>query len=88
MTTTTTTCTYLGNSTTACGCTTVMGKSYCAEHIYIVYKQGTARAKRKKELTTVDKVRMVEELMHEAIAELEAEGFDVYGERELDLDRL
>jgi hypothetical protein len=65
-----------------------MGKSYCAEHIYIVYKQGTARAKRKKELTTVDKVRMVEELMHEAIAELEAEGFDVYGERELDLDRL
>lgn len=77
----------MGNSTTACGCPTVMGKSYCAEHIYIVYKQGTARAKRKKELTTVDKVRMVEELMHEAIAELEAEGFDVYGERELDLDR-
>jgi len=85
---TTDTCTYMGNSTTACGCPTVMGKSYCAEHIYIVYKQGTARAKRKKELTTVDKVRMVEELMHEAIAELEAEGFDVYGERELDLDRL
>lgn len=78
----------MGNSTTACGCPTVLGKSYCAEHIYIVYKQGTARARRKKELTTVDKVRMVEELMHEAIAELEAEGFDVYGERELDLDRL
>lgn len=88
MTTTTTTCTYMGNSTTPCGCPTVMGKSYCAEHIYIVYKQGTARARRKKELTTVDKVRMVEELMHEAIAELEAEGFDVYGERELDLDRV
>ena len=88
MTTTITDCTYMGNSTTACGCPTVLGKSYCAEHIYIVYKQGTARAKRKKELTTVDKVRMVEELMHEAIAELEAEGFDVYGERELDLDRL
>jgi hypothetical protein len=88
MTTTITDCTYMGNSTTACGCPTVMGKSYCAEHIYIVYKQGTARARRKKELTTVDKVRMVEELMHEAIAELEAEGFDVYGERELDLDRL
>jgi hypothetical protein len=88
MTTTIPDCTYMGNSTTACGCPTVMGKSYCIEHIYIVYKQGTARAKRKKELTTVDKVRMVEELMHEAIAELEAEGFDVYGERELDLDRL
>ena len=88
MTTTISDCTYMGNSTTACGCPTVLGKSYCAEHIYIVYKQGTARAKRKKELTTVDKVRMVEELMHEAIAELEAEGFDVYGERELDLDRV
>jgi hypothetical protein len=34
----------------------------------------------------VDKVRIVEELMHEAIAQLEAEGFDCYGERELDLD--
>jgi hypothetical protein len=48
-----------------------------------VYQKGTARAKRKKELRTVDKVRMVEELMNEAIAELEAEGFDVYGRREL-----
>jgi hypothetical protein len=80
-------CTYLGDALTPCGCTpTVLGKSYCAEHVFLVYKKGTARAKRKKELTTVDKVRIVEELMHEAIAELEAEGFDCYGERELDLD--
>ena len=88
MTTTTTTCTYLGEGTSPCGCATVQGRSYCTEHIYLVYKQGTARAKRKKELSIVDKVRLVEELMHEAIAELEAEGFDVYGERELDLDRV
>ena len=80
-------CTYLGDALTPCGCMpTVLGKSYCAEHVFLVYKKGTARAKRKKELTTVDKVRIVEELMHEAIAELEAEGFDCYGERELDLD--
>jgi hypothetical protein len=81
------TCTYMGDALQACGCSpTVLGKSYCIDHVYLVYKEGTARAKRKKELTIVDKVRLVEELMHEAIAELEAEGFDVYGERELDLD--
>jgi hypothetical protein len=54
----------------------------------MVYKLGTARAKRHKEIRTVDKVRLVEQLINEAIAELEAEGFDCYGERELDLDRI
>jgi hypothetical protein len=82
------TCTYLGESTTACGCTTVMGKSYCAEHLFKVYKQGTARARRKKELLTVDKVRIVEQLLNDAIAELEAEGYDCYAERELGLEEL
>ena len=79
-------CTYLGETTTACGCATVLGRSYCAEHVYLVYKQGTARAQRKKELATVDKVRIVEELMNSAVLELELEGFDCYGEVELDLD--
>jgi hypothetical protein len=32
----------------------------------------------------VDKVRIVESLMNEAIQELEAEGFDCYGSGELD----
>ena len=60
------TCTYIGDGA---GCTapSLPGRNYCAEHLYVVYKQGTARAKRKKELTIVDKVRIVEELMHEAI---------------------
>jgi hypothetical protein len=48
----------------------------------MVYKQGTARAKRHKEIRTVDKVRIVESLMNEAILELEAEGFDCYGDSE------
>jgi hypothetical protein len=77
----------MGTAPVACGCATVLGKSYCAEHIYLVYKQGTARAKRHKEVRTVDKVRIVEQLLNEAVAELEAEGFDCYGERELDLDQ-
>jgi hypothetical protein len=42
----------------------------------MVYKVGTARARRKKEERTVDKVRLVESLMNEAIAELDAEGFE------------
>jgi len=81
-------CAYLGTATRACGCATVPGRSYCAEHMALVYQKGTARARRHKETRTVDKVRLVEQLMMEAIAELEAEGFDVYGERELDLDTL
>jgi hypothetical protein len=34
----------------------------------------------------VDQVRIIEQLMNEAVAELEAEGFDCYGERELVID--
>jgi hypothetical protein len=34
----------------------------------------------------VDRVKVVEQLMNEAIAELEAEGFDCYGKRELTLE--
>jgi hypothetical protein len=78
----------MGTASTACGCATVLDKSYCAEHVFLVYKQGTARARRHKEVLTVSKVRIVEQLMHEAIAELEAEGFDCYGQRELDLNEL
>lgn len=75
-------CTYIGDGT---GCTLecLPGKSYCDQHYFLVYKQGTARAKRKKELSIVDKVRMVEDLLNEAVTELEAEGFDVYGDKEL-----
>lgn len=79
------TCTYMGSAVTACGCASLAGKNYCAEHYYTVYQKGTARAKRKKEIRTVDKVRLVESLMNEAIEQLEAEGFDVYGQRETGL---
>jgi len=89
--TTTTACQYIGSNdhstlTPTCCSPAVAGRAYCTEHLYVVYKQGTARAKRHKEIRTVDKVRMVESLMNEAIAELEAEGYDVYGERDLELD--
>jgi len=74
-------CQWIGNGE-GCNHTAVEGRSYCTEHLAMVYKMGTARARRKKEERTVDKVRIVESLMNEAIAELEAEEFDCYGDSE------
>jgi hypothetical protein len=51
-----------------------------------VYKEGSNLRTRHKDIRTVDKVRQVEQLMNEAIAELEAEGFDCYGNKELDME--
>ena len=86
--TTTSQCQYIGAQGTqpTCTHTALEGRSYCLEHLAVVYKAGTKRATRHKELRTVDKVRIVESLMNEAIAELEAEGFDCYGDGELDKD--
>ena len=88
MTHTTHTCQYIGEQGTQPTCThaALPGHSYCAEHLALVYKQGSKRATRHKEIRTVDKVRIVESLMNEAIAELEAEGFDCYGDSELNKD--
>ena len=80
-----TTCTDIGAQGTQGTCThpALPGRSYCLEHLALVYKLGTARAKRHKEQRTVNKVRIIESLMNEAIEQLEAEGFDCYGDSEL-----
>ena len=79
-------CLYIGGEgyKPTCTHTALAGHSYCAEHLALVYKQGSKRATRHKEIRTVSKVRLVDSLMNEAIAELEAEGFDCYGNSELD----
>ena len=84
MTNTTHLCQYIGEQGTTPTCThaALEGRSYCIEHLALVYKSGTNRARRHKEIRTVDRVRIVESLMNEAIAELEAEGFDCYGDSE------
>jgi hypothetical protein len=82
-----TNCCWIGNGE-GCGAECLPDRSYCLEHLTRVYKQGTARARRKKEIQTVNKVRIVENLLNEALQELEAEGFDCYGERELGLEEL
>ena len=87
------TCTYIGTGTStspyACTCTApaLAGRSYCAEHVGLVYKAGTARATRHKEKRIVDRVRLIESLFNEAIEQLEAEGFDCYGDSELKTNR-
>jgi len=52
---------------------TVAGKSYCVEHVDLVYKKGTA-VHRKKDIRTSNNVRLIEQLMNEAIEELIEEG--------------
>jgi len=76
-----TACTYMGNSATACGHPTLAGKSYCAEHYAMVYKVGSG-TRRKKDERIAAAVWSVQDSFNEAVAELEAEGFDVWGDSE------
>lgn len=70
------TCTYMGTSTTPCGCPTVYAKSYCIEHVALVYKTGTARARRVKDTKTAAAVWDLESEFNAAVEELIAEGYD------------
>ena len=81
-----TTCTYIGNSDYAvlhptCCAAVVPGRSYCLEHLFVVYKEGTA-VNRKKDKRTAESVWNIQDAFNEAITELEAEGFDCYGDSE------
>ena len=53
---------------------TVKGRSYCAEHLWLVYKEGTA-VHRRKDTRVASDVRLWESLFNEAVEELESEGF-------------
>ena len=78
-----TTCQYIGTGA-RCTAPTLEGKSYCAEHYAVVYKVGSGR-QRKKDTLMAAKVRLVQHMFYEACEQLEAEGFDVYGDSELEL---
>jgi len=70
-----------------CSAHSAQDSSYCVQHYGQVYKLGSGK-QRKKDTRTAEKVRLVQQLMQEAIDQLEAEGFDVYGdsEREVTVD--
>jgi len=67
-------CEWIGEGE-GCDHLAVEGRSYCEQHLWLVYQQGTA-VKRKKDLRTVDSVRTWTTLMDEAVQELEDEGYD------------
>lgn len=83
-------CTYLGQdydprthkgATPYCGShDLVAGTLYCQEHYAVMYQKGSSLRRRRKDQLRADSVRQLESLFHEAVAELELEGFDVYGE--------
>ena len=69
-------------------CNPVVLASYCAEHYSVVYAKGTRLGKRVKDMRRAEELRQLVSLFNEAVEQLEAEGFDCYGdsEQELDLD--
>ena len=83
-----TTCTYIGSTLDdyarlqpSCCAPVVAERSYCADHLWLVYKEGTA-VHRKKDKRTAESVWNIQDAFNEAITELEAEGFDCYGDSE------
>ena len=70
------TCTYLGNSIEPCGCAVVPGRSYCEQHLWVVYQKGTAK-RRRKDTRIANNVWDIENALNEAIEELQEEGFDI-----------
>lgn len=76
-----TTCAWIGNGE-GCKHAAVPGRSYCSEHIWFVYKEGSAQGKRKKDAKIAAAVWDLESEFNSAVEELEAEGFDVFGDSE------
>ncbi len=70
-------CWYKGTAEHECGKATVEGRNWCADHIWLIYREGTAQRRRKKDLRVADSVRMWENLLNEAVEELIDEGFDL-----------
>jgi hypothetical protein len=68
-------CTYMGNAVKPCACQVVKGRSYCEEHLWLVYKQGSNLTTRKKDIKVANDVRLWESLFNEAVEELVDEGF-------------
>ena len=66
-------CQWIGEGE-GCEHTVVEGRSYCEQHLWRVYQQGSNLRTRHKDLRTVDSVRLLEQLLNEAVEELIEEG--------------
>lgn len=68
-------CTWVGQGE---GCSQPVSlRSYCQDHVWRVYQQGTQMHKRRKDIRTAGQVHFWESLFNEAVEELEAEDFDI-----------
>ena len=67
------TCTYMGEGTHVCGKPSVQGKSYCAEHVHIVYQKGSG-VQRKKDTRQAHSLRDIINDINEVYEELLMEG--------------
>jgi len=67
------TCTWIGSGE-QCSNPTVPDRSYCLDHVWIVYQQGTRLARRNRDQERVNRQRILSQLLDEAVTELEAEG--------------
>lgn len=72
-----TTCQHIGAQgyTPTCTHRALPGHSYCQEHLALVYQQGTARARRKKDIRTAAAVWDLESEFNAAVEELIMEGY-------------
>jgi len=79
------TCQYIGQDATehstrlhpTCTAPSVKGRSYCEEHLWLVYQKGSATARRKKDLRVAASVWDIESEFNAAVEELVSEGFDI-----------
>ena len=85
-----TACAWIGNGRATlkpvCCNSVVPNRSYCKEHIGLVYKEGSSRARRVKDERVAAAVWDLLSEFNAAIEELEAEGFDVHGDSEKIID--
>ena len=70
-------CRWIGNNPamkSVCCQPTLPGRSYCEEHLWKVYKQGSALGKRKKDARRANAIWDFESEFNAAVEELIAEG--------------
>ena len=65
-------CTYIGPTATqgTCSKLCIEGRSYCAEHIYVVYQKGTAQGRRKKDQRRAHSLQEIVSDFNDAYSEL------------------
>lgn len=72
-----TACSYIGPASrlrATCTAQPVEGRSYCEEHLWLVYQKGSA-VNRKKDRRIAEQTWDIESAMNDALNELEAEGW-------------